>query len=69
MIIALNSLPGSGAEQISRLLAMQMGMKYFQKEDILKKFAANQKKTVKGIEDDLSKEETIVKMQEFLNEK
>lgn len=35
MIITLNSLPGSGVETISKLLALQLGMKYLTKEKLV----------------------------------
>ncbi|MCX8190353.1 MAG: cytidylate kinase family protein [Candidatus Diapherotrites archaeon] len=35
MIITLNSLPGSGVEKISKLLALQLGMKYLTKEKLV----------------------------------
>ncbi|MEM4662599.1 MAG: cytidylate kinase family protein [Candidatus Diapherotrites archaeon] len=37
MIITLNSLPGSNVEEISKLLALQLGMKYLPKEVLIEK--------------------------------
>ncbi|MCD6478400.1 MAG: cytidylate kinase family protein [Candidatus Diapherotrites archaeon] len=67
MIIALSSLPGSGVEDISKLLALQLGIKYLPKETILKKMAKKHRKSVQEIESLLTSEKFIEELRELIN--
>jgi len=67
MIIALSSLPGSGAEDISKLLALQLGIKYLSKKSILKKLAKKHKKSIQEVEQAIASEKFIEELRELVN--
>jgi len=68
MIVTLNSLPGSNVEAISKLLALQLGMKYLSKEVLLEKVAKKFKQSVNEIEKSIADEKFVEMLKEVISE-
>ncbi|MCD6247767.1 MAG: cytidylate kinase family protein [Candidatus Diapherotrites archaeon] len=66
MIICLSGLPGSNTANISKLLALQLGIKYLSKEALLRKIAKSNKKTLQEIEQEVASEEFVEKLRKLL---
>lgn len=66
MIICLSGLPGTNTADISKLLALQLGIKYLPKDTIIKKISKLSKKALQEVEQEVASEEFVEMLRELL---